>query len=57
MPGTEQSSHAANPKMEGGTGDENAFEEMLRSELTKKVRFWALGTQHQDLALFEARFS
>jgi hypothetical protein len=44
--------------MEGGTGDENAFEEMPRSELTKKkVRFWALGTQHQDLALFEARFS
>lgn len=30
-------------KMEGGTGDENAFEEMLRSELTKNARLWALG--------------
>lgn len=30
-------------KMEGGTGDENAFEEMLRFELTKNARFWALG--------------
>ena len=30
-------------KMEGGTGDENAFEEMLRSAVTKNARFWALG--------------
>jgi 1-phosphatidylinositol phosphodiesterase len=30
-------------KMEGGTGDETAFEEMLRSELTGNAKFWALG--------------
>ena len=30
-------------KMEGGTGDETAFENMLRSELTNNAKFWALG--------------
>ena len=36
-------------KMEGGIGDKNALEEMLRSELTKNVRFWALGNRVQRL--------
>jgi 1-phosphatidylinositol phosphodiesterase len=30
-------------KMEGGTGDETAFEKLLRSEFTKNEKFWALG--------------
>ena len=44
-------------KMEGGIGDENAFDEMLRSELTK-MEVLGLGKHntYQDLALFEARF-
>jgi len=37
-------------KMKGGTGDENAFEEMLRAELAKNARFWVL-------VPFGARFS
>lgn len=30
-------------KMEGGSGDEIAFEELLRSEFNENAKFWALG--------------
>jgi 1-phosphatidylinositol phosphodiesterase len=31
-------------KMEGGSGDETAFEKLLRSQFTENAKFWALGT-------------
>jgi|SRR5947209_15505068 len=43
--------------MKGGIGDENAFEGILRFELTRMRGSGPWEAQYQDLALFEARFS
>lgn len=42
-------------KMEGGTGDESAFEKMLRFEFNDNAKFWALGNKIPKLGAIRGK--